>query len=110
MQWLKERIFEFQRQDPNYVDVDHVFFLLHRSDGVMFYQLDRTALLQKCDVDPGGRLAYRYERFLNETTNAPKVDAEVYSAEFERLMRKYNGTEITRDDLPETQGVVNASI
>lgn len=101
MEWVKERILKYEREDANYVDTTHVMFYKHRSDGTVWYQLARWLHISKCDTEPNGRIAQIFNRFLEEKMCSPSMSDEEFDSNFEKMMNRYKGVEITVNDLPQ---------
>ena len=94
MEWVKRRVFEFQKEDPCHTEVDHVIFFRHRSDGTMWYQVSRLSMADMIHRLPGGWLHDKWNRFSKEETKVPKVTVEEFDKEFEACMRRMNGVEV----------------
>ena len=94
MEWVKRRVFRFQKEDPHHTEVDHVVFFRHRSDGKMFYQVSRLSMSGMIHRIPGGWLNHCWERFLNEKTNAPSLSPADFDFYFELEMRHLRGVEL----------------
>ena len=94
MEWVKRRVFRFQKEDPCHTEVDHVVFFRLRSDGTMWYQVSRLSMSDIFHRVPGGWLNHCWERFLNEKTNAPSLSPGQFHLYFELEMRHLRGVEL----------------
>ena len=94
MEWLKRRVFQFQREDPHDTEIDRVIFLRHRSDGTMWYQVSRLSMAGIVHRIQGGWLHHCWERFLNEETDVPTVTPEEFDKYFEVEMKHLHGVEL----------------
>jgi len=94
MEWVKRRVFQFQKNDPCHAELDHVIFFRHRSDGTMWYQVSRLSMADMIHRLPGGWLHDKWKRFSTEETKVPKVTVEEFDTEFEACMNRMHGIEV----------------
>lgn len=94
MEWVKRRVFEFRKEDPCHMELEHVVFFRLRSDGTMWYQVSRLSMADMIHRLPGGWLHDKWERFSKEKTDAPKVSNEEFDKEFAACMNRMGGVEV----------------
>jgi hypothetical protein len=94
MEWVKRRVFQFQKEYLCHTELDHVIFFRLRSDGTMWYQVSRLSMADMIHRLPGGWLHDKWKRFVSEETDAPKYTSEEFDKEFEALMISRHGVEV----------------
>jgi hypothetical protein len=100
MEWVKEKIERFYYEAPQYTETDHVIVWKLRSDGMAFYQAGKAENMRRLDIIPGGRVAHRFDGWLNdERWKALKFTEAQFDEIVFNHMKYHHGAEITIDDL-----------